>query len=290
MDRRPPPEPDARANEPASGPVRSTGRNLPVAIVSGIALAGAFIGVVLWHPLALLAFLSVLTIIALLELDVALREQQLRPATPVAVSAGLVMLFGTHVAGASGQSLGLVLLVIGTLAWMLLDAGRSRVVHSLGATFLMTLWVPFLVSFLLLLLAREDGRWLVLTVVTLSVVNDIGAFAFGSRFGRRSLAPSVSPGKSWEGFAGGMGTVLLLAGVAAGAFIPGLDVATALILAAGVVIASVIGDLAESLVKRDLGIKDLGRIVPGHGGIMDRADALIFALPTAHLLLLALGR
>lgn len=287
-----PPEPDAH-DEPAASPRRarhSAGRDLPVAIASGLALAASFIGVLLWHPFALLSFLSVLTVIALLELDVALREQGLRPATPVAVSAGLVMLFGTHLAGASGQSLGLVLLAIGALAWMLLDPGRRRVVHSLGATFLMTLWVPFLVSFLVLLLARDEGVWLVLAVVTLSVINDIGAYAFGSRFGQRPLAPSVSPAKTWEGFAGGMATVLVLAGALAGPLLPGLDVPTALVLAAGVVIASTIGDLAESLVKRDLGIKDLGRIVPGHGGIMDRADAVIFALPTAHLLLLALGR
>lgn len=286
-----PPEPDGGTDAPTPpGPQQTMGRNLPVAIASGAALAAAFIGAILWHPLALLAFLSVLAVIALLELDVALREQGLRPATPVAVSVGFVMVFGTHVAGPSAQSLGLVLLVIGALAWMLLDTGRRRIVESLGATLLMTLWVPFLVSFLVLLLSRDDGTWLVLAVVTLSVINDIGAYAFGSRFGRRKLAPSVSPNKTWEGFAGGMGTVVLLGGLVAGPLVPGLDVPTALIMAAGVVVASTVGDLAESLVKRDLGIKDLGRIIPGHGGIMDRADAVIFALPTAHLLLLALGR
>lgn len=276
---------------PASGagPRRSSGRNLPVAIASGVALAAVFIVTLLVHPLVFLGFIGILAVVALLELDVAFRQQGLRPATPIAVSAGLVMLVGTYVAGPSAQSLGLVLLVLGTLAWALLDTGRRRVVASIGSTLLMALWVPFLVSFLGLLLVRENGLWLVMAVVALSVTNDIGAFAFGSRFGRRLLAPTVSPAKSWEGFAGGMGTALVVAGAVTGPFVPGLDMATALILAAGVVIASTVGDLAESLVKRDLGIKDLGTIVPGHGGIMDRADAVIFALPTAHLLLLALG-
>lgn len=276
---------------PPSEPTRRpTGRNLPVAIASGIALAATFIGALVLHPLALLGFLAVLATIALLELDVAFRERGLRPATPLAMGAGLVMLFGTYLEGSSAQSLGLVLLVIGTLAWTLLDTGRRRVVASIGATLLMALWVPFLVSFLGLLLLRPDGAWIVVTVVTLSVVSDIGAFAFGSRFGRHKLAPSVSPAKSWEGLAGGLGTTLVVAASIAGPFVPGLDLAEALLVAAGVAVASTVGDLAESLVKRDLGVKDLGTVIPGHGGIMDRADAVIFALPAAHLILVALGR
>lgn len=271
-------------------PQRPLGRNLPVAIASGVALAGAFIVTLLVHPLLFIAFIGVLAVIALLELDVAFRQRGLRPATPIAIGSGLVMLVGTYLSGPSAQSLGLVLLVMGTLAWVLVDTARERVVASLGATLLMTLWVPFLVSYLGLLLLRDEGVWLLLAVVALSVTNDIGAFAFGSRFGRHKLAPTVSPAKSWEGFAGGLLTTLVVAGLVTGPFVPGLDMTAALVVAAGVVVASTVGDLAESLVKRDLGIKDLGTIIPGHGGIMDRADAVIFSLPTAHLLLLLLGR
>ncbi|HVM15223.1 MAG TPA: phosphatidate cytidylyltransferase [Egibacteraceae bacterium] len=278
---------EAPTSEPT--PQGSSGRNLRVAIASGVALAATFIATILLHPLAFLGFIAVLAIVGLLELDVAFREQGWRPATPVAVSAGLVMLFGTYFSGASAQSLGLVLLVVGALAWMLLDGSPHGVIASFGVTLLMALWVPFLVSFIGLLLVRDDGTWIILAVVALSVTNDIGAYAFGSHFGRRKLAPSVSPGKSWEGFAGGMATTLLIAAGVTGPFVPGLDTATAIGLATAVVVASTIGDLAESLIKRDLGIKDLGRIIPGHGGIMDRADSVIFALPAAHLLLLVLG-
>lgn len=278
---------EAPTSEPT--PQGSSGRNLRVAIASGVALAATFIATILLHPLAFLGFIAVLAVVGLLELDVAFREEGWRPATPVAISAGLVMLFGTYFAGASAQSLGLVLLVVGALAWMLLDGNRHDVIASFGATLLMTLWVPFLVSFIGLLLVRDDGTWIILAVVALSVTNDIGAYAFGSHFGRRKLAPSVSPGKTWEGFAGGMATTLLIAAGVTGPFVPGLDTAAAIGLAAAVVVASTIGDLAESLIKRDLGIKDLGRIIPGHGGIMDRADSVIFALPAAHLLLLVLG-
>lgn len=279
---------EAPTSEPT--PRRALGRNLPVAIASGVALAGTFVVTLLVHPLLFLGFIGLLAVIALLELDVAFREQGLRPATPLAVGAGLVMIVGTYNSGPSAQSLGLVLLMLGTLAWMLLDTRRHRVVASLGATLLMTLWVPFLVSFLGLLLTRDDGIWLVVGVVAFSATNDIGAFVVGSRFGRRRLAPAISPAKSWEGLAGGIATALAVAAVGVGPFLPGLDLVSALLLAAVVAVASTVGDLAESLVKRDLGIKDLGRIIPGHGGIMDRADAVLFALPAAHLLLLALGR
>lgn len=267
---------------------RATGRNLPVAIASGVALAGLFIGSLFLHDYVFLTFVALLVVGALLELDVAFRSRRLRPATLVAVGAGLVMLYGAYGGGPSAQALGLVLLGLGGMAWMLLERGRERVVASLGATCLMTLWVPFLASFLGLLLVRPNGAWIVMAAIALAVANDIGAYALGSRFGRHRLAPRVSPGKSWEGFAGGLATVLVLAGLVT-ARVPGFDVPTALAFGAVVAVAGTVGDLAESLVKRDLRIKDLGRIMPGHGGIMDRVDAILFALPAAHLLLLGLG-
>lgn len=287
----------ASESEPASGdPQRSLGRNLPVAVTSGLALAGVFLGTLAWRPYAFLTFIATLVVIALLELDVALRASGVRPATPVAVGAGLVMVLGSYSGGPSAQSLGLVLLVFGAMAWTMLDAGvrpdgaprRRNVAAGLGATCLVTLWVPLSASFVGLLLARDQGAWYVLTTVALAVTNDIGAYAFGSRFGRHKLAPTVSPGKTWEGFAGGLLTALVVAGLVA-AQVPGLDLQAALALGVAVVAAATIGDLAESLAKRDLGVKDLGRILPGHGGIMDRVDGIIFALPVAHFLLVALG-
>ncbi len=284
-------------SEPASGrPQRSVGRNLPVAVTSGLALAGVFLGTLAWRPYAFLAFIATLVVIALLELDVALRANGVRPATPVAVGAGLVMVFGSYSGGPSAQSLGLVLLVFGAMAWTMLDEGarsargrrRRNVAAGLGATCLVTLWVPLSASFVGLLLARDHGVWYVLAIVALAVTNDIGAYAVGSRFGRHKLAPTVSPSKTWEGFAGGLVTALLVAGLVA-ARVPGLDLLAALALGVAVVVAATIGDLAESLAKRDLGVKDLGRILPGHGGIMDRVDGIIFALPVSHLLLVALG-
>ena len=269
-------------------PRRSAGRNLPLAIVSGLVLAAALLGSLFTSALLLLAFVGALLLIALVELDVAFRGQGVRPATPVAGGAGLVMLFGAFWVGPSAQALGLLLLLLGAVVWVFLGTDRERIVPTISTTLLVGLWVPFLASHLALLLAREHGEWVVLAVIALTVTNDIGAYGFGAAFGRHKLAPRVSPAKSWEGLLGGLATVLVLAGLVT-ARLPGFDLPTALLLGAVVVPAATLGDLTESLVKRDLGVKDLGSIVPGHGGIMDRVDSILFALPAAHLLLLAVG-
>lgn len=239
---------------------------------------------------AFLTFVAVFTVMAQLELDSAFRARQIAPATVVVIGAGLVMLYGAYASGEAAQAIGLVVLVLGAMVWTLLDNRRRNVAVSLGATCLIGLWVPFMASYAALLLQRPDGRLLTTAVVALTVMNDVGAYAFGSLWGRHKIAPSVSPGKSWEGFVGGLGTVLVLAGLVIPRLITGLDVASALALGAGIVAAATIGDLSESLMKRDLGVKDLGRILPGHGGVMDRIDGILFALPVAHFILVAFGR
>ena len=297
-------------------PERTTGtfgRNLPLAIASGVGLAVVTVGTLFLSAWAFLAFVMLIIGVALHELDAAMRTKGVRPATPVAFVAGAVMFFGAYLAGSAGQSIGLVVLVIGALAWVLLDpriavmslpehggpAARDEsamqplrggpVSTSLGTTLLMGVWVPFLASFIGLLLARPEGAWVVLYVLILAVVSDVGAFAVGSKYGRRRLAPRVSPGKSWEGFGGGLGLTAVV-GLAL-SFLPPLALGpfAGLAMGAGICLAATIGDLAESMVKRDLGLKDLGRILPGHGGIMDRVDALLFALPVGHLVLAAFG-
>ena len=265
------------------------GRNLPIAIASGLLLAGVFLGSLFVADIAFLIFWAGLVVIGLFELDKALRLQGLRPALPVVLGAGLVTVFGAYYRGAAGQSLGLVLLLLGVMAWTLIDVGREKVTASLGASLLMGLWVPFLASYAGILLARPEGKWYVMAAVALTVTGDIGAYGFGYGFGRHKMAPSISPAKTWEGFAGGLLTVLVVAAIIT-ARLPGFDLPLALVFGLAVSVAATAGDLAESMVKRDLGVKDLGGIVPGHGGIMDRADAVIFALPVAHAVLLLLGR
>jgi phosphatidate cytidylyltransferase len=127
----------------------------------------------------------------------------------------------------------------------------------------------------------------VILTVLLTAASDIFAYAVGYRFGRHKLAPAVSPAKTWEGVAGGMVGAMVVGAVAGPLLIDELFVGHAVALGALVAIVAVIGDLAESAVKRSLGVKDLGRLLPGHGGMMDRVDAMLFTLPVAHIVLLA---
>jgi phosphatidate cytidylyltransferase len=159
---------------------------------------------------------------------------------------------------------------------------------NIAASALMVCWVPLMAAFLGLLLLRPHGEWYLLATIALTVSNDIGAYAFGNRFGRTKLAPHASPAKTWEGFLGGLLTVVVLAALITargGEF----TVVSAVVFGAALVVAATLGDLVESLVKRDLGVKDLGAFIPGHGGVMDRMDGILFALPTAHLVLTLLG-
>lgn len=286
------PAPPDADQEPAApgGPHARTGRNLPIAIGVGVAMAAAFVVVIAVSDWLFLAFIGAFVVIALLELGSALSTHSpARPATAVTIAAALLMLFGTYAFGPTAQVLGLFLLFTGAVAAVLGNKRRQAVAASLGATALMGLWVAFLPSFIGLLLAREGGIWYVMMAVGLTVTADISAYGWGSGFGRTRLAPRVSPAKSWEGFLGALVTVIVTAAIVAPLTVPGMTVVAAVLVGMALTVSATVGDLAESLVKRDLGVKDLGTILPGHGGVMDRVDAIIWAFPVAHLVLLGLG-
>lgn len=268
---------------------RFVDRDLPVAIASGVLLGALFIGSILWHPAAFAVLVGAVVLLGAVEASRAFRTHGQPVAMPVLVVAGVVTLVGAYRAGTDGQALGLVTLFVGAIVWELADGERRQVTRRLTATALLGIWLPFLGSFAIIV----QNRWgWVATLATIgsAVFADIGAYVVGTRFGRHRLAPSVSPGKTWEGVLGG----LLVAGVLAAAVLPlfgdlfSWPVAFAFAVAVGAV--SVVGDLGESMVKRDLGTKDLGGIIPGHGGVLDRVDAIVLALPAGYFALELLGR
>jgi phosphatidate cytidylyltransferase len=265
------------------------GRDLPVAIAVGVVLAGGLVASLVWHPLAFVGFLALLTSVAYVEVRAVLRRVGHDLDVPVVVAATLVLLVGASQARHAGQVIGLLVLVLGAFAWHLADRRRTDVVRSAATTVLFGLWIGFLASFAVLLVDRPDGVVLVLTVIGAAVVTDIGGFAAGVRFGRHRIAPHVSPNKTWEGLAGG----LLAAAVAGAVLLPlalaGAGPALGALTGAAIALAAFLGDLAESLVKRDLGVKDLGTVLPGHGGVLDRVDGILFALPVGYLVLLLAG-
>lgn len=279
---------DPTGDVPAAATPRG-GRNLPVAVGVGLGLSVVFIGSLLVHPLLFLTFILVIVGIGLLELDAAFAVSKSRPPTIVALLALPVMLYGAYLGGSDAVVAGLFAALVAGFFVTMLSSRRRHTVSRMTALCLMLLWVNLMASSLGLLLARSEGIWFVMAATALTVTSDVGAYAFGGNFGRTAMAPAISPNKTWEGFAGALLSTLVMAGLVTAQVVPGVSLVIALTLAAAIAVAATIGDLAESLMKRDLDVKDLGRILPGHGGVMDRVDALLFALPTAHFVLLAFG-
>ncbi|MBW3606005.1 MAG: phosphatidate cytidylyltransferase [Actinobacteria bacterium] len=270
-----------------TSPAPVSGRNLMLAVGSAVLFATLFLISAFINAWALLSFVAVVVVIAVLEVDAALRTTDVRPPTVVVLLTGVPMLAASYVYGADGQLTALAIMVTGIVLWVLVDRRDPTPIRSAGAALLIGVWVPFMASFLALLLQRPNGAWFIIITVGLTAASDIAAYAVGSRFGRRKLAPAVSPGKTWEGATGGMAGAMLVAGIVAPLLVEQLSVGRAVALGALVAVVAVVGDLAESAVKRSLGVKDLGRLLPGHGGMMDRVDAMLFTLPVAHLVLLA---
>jgi phosphatidate cytidylyltransferase len=258
------------------------GRNLPLAIAVGVVLAGTFVGSLVWHPAAFSAVVGILMVIAYAESARVLRDVGLRLETPVLMVSTLIMLLGAYQAGHAGQAVGVAVLVLGGVLWMLGDPNRQDVVRNLSYTLLFGLWVGFLASYAALLVNRPSGVVAVLAVVGAAVLTDIGGYGFGVAFGRHKIAPSVSPKKTWEGLLGGLLVAVVGAVVALPLIDDTFDMVAAAVIALTCGLAGFVGDLAESMIKRDLGVKDLGQVLPGHGGVLDRVDGILLALPVGY--------
>lgn len=277
----PPPQAGASQDDGSAVSRRVVGgRDLPVAIVVGLVLAALFLGSIFWDPLAFTVVVALFVSAAAIESAAELRRIGVPTAVPAVLLGGLVTVFGAYRSQHAGQAAGVLVLFLGGLVWLLADPDRRDVVLTLGMTLLLGIWTGFLGSFGVLLVNRpDDGAIAVLAVIGAAIFGDIGGYAVGVRFGRHKIAPSVSPNKSWEGLVGGLVLASVLAALVLPRFGDLFTPATAAGVAVVCVLAGFVGDLAESMVKRDLGIKDLGSILPGHGGILDRVDAILLAMP-----------
>lgn len=221
-----------------------------------------------------------------------LEGQPQRGLFAVLVAVGLVVLF--LVPGLAPWLLGLAVLWWGLATWLVLTyPGSARLWSSIACKLLVGLLV-LLPAWEGLWLLKQwpsgQGNWLILAVMVVVWVADIGAYFSGRAFGKRKLAPAVSPGKSWAGLYGGLGIALavtLITGLVRGW--SGMHVLGALLTVALVVLISVVGDLTESMFKRQAGIKDSSQLLPGHGGVLDRIDSLTAAVPVFAVVLWATG-
>ncbi|WP_051366866.1 phosphatidate cytidylyltransferase [Hamadaea tsunoensis] len=279
----PPIEPERAETRTGRRRKREAGRNVPVSIAVGVLLAATVLGVLFFaKPFFVLVLLAAAGV-GIWELVRAIRNSGANPPLIPLLAGGAVMLGLSWFRGVEALSLGLLISVLAVFVWRLAD-GPAGYQKDMGASALILLYVPFLLSFASPLATPDDGQWRILCALAAVVLSDTGGFVAGVLFGKHPMAPTISPKKSWEGFAGSL--------VGAG-LISAILLATQLhvkpwwgaLFGIAVAVACVLGDLAESLLKRDLGIKDMSNLLPGHGGLMDRLDSILFALPTAYLLL-----
>jgi phosphatidate cytidylyltransferase len=281
--------------DPAGGPVpadgtaprrrRAAGRNLRLAIATGAGLGGALIAALVLSPPVFIAFLLGIVLLALVELVNVLRARATSPARPVVFPMAVLLVVGAYAKGPAALSFGLMVALLGAFFWYLVDPGRTEVTRNVAATVFAVLYVPFLAAHLALVVSRADHYvGAVIGYALVVVAYDTAAYATGVLIGRHPLAPHVSPNKSWEGAAGA--TLVCLA---VGAFALPLwqpwTLPSGLTLAAVACVAAPLGDLSESMLKRDLAVKDMGSILPGHGGMLDRIDALLFMAPALYYVL-----
>lgn len=290
------PEKPEQISAPVAKPSRA-GRNLPAAIAVGLGLLVAVLIGLLFYPPAFAVMVILASALAVWEVSRGfLQRGVVVPIVPVMFSVVAMPVVGYYV-GAEGLLFALVACILALVIWRSLDESPG-IGQSIFAGVFVILWIPFMISFVLLLIRASDspasllafrggspqlGALKVTTVFLLVVANDTFGYLFGTLFGKHPMAPKVSPKKSWEGFAGAVvGAVLV--GIVAAVFLLGEAWWVGALLAAGIVIAATAGDLAESMVKRELGIKDMSSILPGHGGLMDRLDSILFAAPAAFIL------
>lgn len=278
---------EAPQRKPAAQAPGERPRSVRTSVVAGVALAAILVTTFFLGPTAFFVFASIVVLVAQAEFYAVLKASGYAPAASFGLVAGGVLLASTYVSGAPALVLAITAPLPLLLVWGL-TVPRDEVRSMLVSTYVGLLYGPFLIGFAILLLRGPDGLVLTATMIGMTAVHDSGSYLLGRKVGRHPMAPKVSPGKSWEGLASGTATVVILS-VAFLHFVHPFDVWLALKLALVMSVSSPIGDLAESVVKRDLGVKDMGSLLPGHGGLFDRIDAIIFNSPIAYLVLRVLG-
>lgn len=271
---------------PAPGTSRA-GRDLPVAIAVGLALLAA-VALSLFVRKEVFGAIAVLAVGAgLWELAQAFARRGVSiPVLPLLVG-DVGILVSAYVAGMEALFVAFVLTVGGIVVWRVLDGSGPRAVRDATAGVFSAAYLPLMAGFVMLMLATEDGAMRVALFILLCVANDTGGYVVGVLIGRHPLAPSVSPKKTWEGL---LGSVVLasVVGVLGVHFMLDGDPAVGALLGVATVAVATLGDLGESMIKRDLELKDMGTLLPGHGGVLDRIDSMLLAAPVVYLLLDAL--
>ncbi|MEW1548544.1 phosphatidate cytidylyltransferase [Streptomyces tsukubensis] len=264
---------------------KRAGRDLRAAIGVGVGLGAVIVASLFVVKAVFVGVIAVAVVVGLWELTSRLQERKgiNAPLVPLAVG-GAAMVVAGYVRGAEGAWVATALTALAVLVWRMTEPPEGYLKDVTAGVFA-AFYVPFLATFVSMMLTADDGAQRVLTFLLLTVVSDTGAYAVGWRFGRRKLAPRISPGKTREGLLGAVGFAMVAGALCMEFLIDGGAWWQGILLGLAVAVTATLGDLGESMIKRDLGIKDMGTLLPGHGGIMDRLDSLLPTAPVVWLLL-----
>jgi phosphatidate cytidylyltransferase len=278
-------------NVPAQDHGRA-GRNVPVSIASAIVLVALVLVTLLVWKTLFMAVVAAAVVVAVWEMHRGFHAKQIDlPEQPLMLG-GVVMVVVAYFWGAPALVTATAVTALVTMLW-LLRRGVPGYVQNATASVFTLLYVPFLGSFVALMLSEggatgfdryDDGVKGILTFIAVTAASDIGGFVAGVLFGRHPMAPVISPKKSWEGFAGSA-IACVAVGVAMIVWVLDSDWWIGVCLGLIAVVMATLGDLCESVIKRDLGLKDMSQVIPGHGGLMDRLDSLLATIAPIWLLL-----
>jgi phosphatidate cytidylyltransferase len=280
---------DAKARpEPAALPKRASraGRDLPAAIAVGLMLGAAVIASLLTVRYLFIVIIAAAIVVGTIELAGVLRRAaNIRIAMVPVLVGGQAMIWLAWPFGRDGALTAFVLTVLVCLLWRL-RGGAEGYLRDISASIFASAYLPLFGSFAAMLVPPHDGVGRVLTFMIAVVASDTGGYIAGVLGGKHPMAPSISPKKTWEGFAGSVVTGVIAGALTLSLLLEGHAWQGAL-FGVAIVLTATLGDLVESLIKRDLGVKDMGNMLPGHGGLMDRLDSLLPSAVVSWLLLSA---
>jgi len=275
------------------------GRSLSQSVIFGLLLAFSFLASVLFVQELFIALIALASAAGAWELSSALRQKDWHvPRIPVSVGSAAVMPL-TYYGGEKWQWLGVLAIVASLMLWRVFELLLQRkswersfaeLIRDFSASAFVVIYLPLTMSFAALILAEPEhdgnvsGKYWIIIIVTTVILVDSSAYLFGRKLGKHPMLPKVSPKKSWEGFA--ISALFAIASTLVQTpWLLHLPIWFAFVIAGVILMAAVLGDFAESLIKRDLGVKDMSSWIPGHGGVMDRLDSMLPACLAGYLLM-----
>ncbi len=256
-------------------PTGKAGRNLPAAISVGVVLAGLVVLFLLYLPIGFVFFVIFAVILAIYEFASAVKNKSINlPMLPM-ITGSVGMGICAYILNPQAVLVAYFCALIVIALWIFLEKHHENYLETISVSVLGMTWISLLSSFVIMILNRAMGNYLVIIFILMVIASDTGGYVFGVIFGKHPMSKKISPNKSWEGFIGS-----LICGSVSSIFLLhyiGISYINSALIAIVTTIVAVIGDLCESLIKRDLKIKDMGHILPGHGGVLDRVDAILIA-------------